>query len=117
MSGSATRLLARGPLAECWNTFGDLGAAVRATRRKQFEAAAAWPEDRIATVWIVRATAANRAIVARYPAVIDAALPGSSRGWVKALTDGSPPPREAGFVWYDASRGRLSERRRANIAP
>jgi hypothetical protein len=104
-------------LAECWNTFGDLGAAVRATRRKQFEAAAAWPEDRIASVWIVRATAANRAMVARYPAIIDTAFPGSSRRWIRALTEGSPPPRDAGFVWYDPSTRRLTERRRATIAP
>ena len=104
-------------LAECWNTFGDLGAAVRATRRKHVEAAEAWPEDRIATVWVVRATAANRALVARYPAIIDAAFPGSSRRWVTALTAGGPPPRQPGFVWYDASTGRLMERRRATIGP
>ena len=103
-------------LAECWNTFGDLGAAVRATRRKEFEAAAAWPEDRIATVWIVRATAANRHLLARYPAIIDAAFPGSSRRWVRALTEGSPPPRQPGLVWYDPSTRRLTERRRATIA-
>lgn len=104
-------------LAECWNTFGDLGSAVRATRRKHFEAAAAWPDDRIATVWIVRATAANRALVARYPAIIDAAFPGSSRRWVQALTAGGRPPRQPSLVWYDASTGRLTERRRATIAP
>jgi hypothetical protein len=104
-------------LAECWNTFGDLGAAVRATRRKESEAAAAWPEDRIASVWIVRATAANRALVARYPAVIDAAFPGSSRHWVQALTAGQRPPRQPGVVWYDASTDRLMERRRATIGP
>jgi transcriptional regulator with XRE-family HTH domain len=103
-------------LAECWNTFGDLGAAVRATRRKQFEAAAAWPEDRIATVWIVRATAANRDLFARFPAIIDAAFPGSSRRWVRTLTAGGPPPRESGIVWYDPGTGRLTERRRATIA-
>ena len=104
-------------LAECWNTFGDLGAAVRATRRKQFEAAAAWPEDRIATVWIVRATAVNRDLLARYPSIIDAAFPGSSRRWVGALVEGSPPPREPGIVWYDPGTRRLMDRRRATIAP
>jgi len=103
-------------LAECWNNFGDLGAAIRATRRKQFEAAAAWPEDRIATVWIVRATAANRDLLDRYPAIIDAAFPGSSRRWVRALAEGSPPPREPGVVWYDPGTRRLIERRRATIA-
>ena len=100
---------------ECWNTFGDLGAAVRATTRKHAEAAATWPDDRIATLWVVRATAANRAILARFPHIIDAAFPGSSRAWIRALTQGTPPPPGQGLVWFDAPTGRLVERRRATI--
>lgn len=102
-------------LAECWNTFGDIGAAARATTRKAAEAAAAWPDDRIATVWVVRATAANRALLARYPSILDAAFPGSSRAWVAALTMGTTPPADPGFVWFDAATGRLTERRRSTI--
>ncbi len=103
-------------LAECWNTFGDLGAAVRATTRKATEAAATWPDDRIGTVWVVRATAANRATLARFPSIIDAAFPGSSRAWVAALTTGTkPPPEGPGLVWFDAATGRLMERRRATM--
>lgn len=102
---------------ECWNTFADLGAAVRATRRKEQEAAVTWPEDRIATVWVVRDNAANRALLARYPHIVDAAFPGSSRAWVRALTLGDPPPEAPGIVWYDASTSRLAERRRATIRP
>jgi transcriptional regulator with XRE-family HTH domain len=102
-------------LAECWNGFGDLGAASRATHRKAAEAAAAWPEDRMATVWIVRATAANRRLLARYPHIIDAAFPGSSRSWARALTDGTPPPHQPGLVWFDPSTGRLVERRRVTM--
>jgi hypothetical protein len=98
-------------LAECWNTFGDLGAAVRATRLKEHEAAATWPEDRIATVWVVRDSAPNRAVLARFPHIVDAAFPGSSRDWVKALTTGGPPPRESGIVWFDPATSRLMERR------
>jgi transcriptional regulator with XRE-family HTH domain len=104
-------------LVECWNTFGDLGAATRATNRKLHEAQSTWPEDRIATVWVVRATAANRAILARYPHILDAAFPGSSRRWVRALTRGGPPPTEPGLVWYDTAAARLTEWRRATIAP
>lgn len=100
---------------ECWNAFGDLGAAVRATTRKHAEAAATWPDDRIATVWVVRASAANRAIVARFPHIVDAVFPGSSRGWVGALTQGTQPPSRQGLVWYDPGTGRLMERRRATI--
>lgn len=104
-------------LAECWNTFGDLGAAVRATHRKAAEAAATWPDDRIATVWVVRATAANRAALARYPHILAAAFPGSSRRWVQALMNGEiQPPAEPGIVWFDPATGRLTEHRRATIA-
>lgn len=107
----ATRIL-----VECWNTIGDLGAAVRATHRKLAQAAATWPADRITGVWVVAATAANRAILARYPHVIAAAFPGSSRAWVRALEEGTVPPDTPGFVWFDPARGRLTEHRRATIA-
>jgi hypothetical protein len=100
-------------LVECWNTFGDLGSAVRATRRKEQEAAATWPEDRVATVWVVRATSANRALFERYPHVTDSAFPGSSRAWVRAFVDGGPPPTQPGIVWFDAGKERLVERRAA----
>lgn len=103
-------------LAECWNTFGDLGAASRATHRKAAEAHATWPDDRVATVWVVRATAANRALLARYPHILDASFPGSSRRWVRALTDGDiAPPSEPGLVWFDPATGRLTEHRRATM--
>lgn len=100
-------------LAECWNTFGDLGAAVRATNRKTAEAAATWPADRIASVWVVRASAANRRLLARYPHIIEAAFPGPSRAWLRALRDGTSPPSTTGLVWYDPATDRLLEHRRA----
>jgi transcriptional regulator with XRE-family HTH domain len=108
---------------ECWNTFGDFGAAVRATNRKTVEAqayaiataAGAAEPYRVATVWIVKATAANRALMARYPHIIDAAFPGSSRRWVKALTQGIDPPMDPGLVWYDPGTRRLTEHRRATM--
>lgn len=106
---------------ECWNTFGDLGAAVRATNRKAAEAEShaiatavgdAQPY-RVATVWVVRATVANRALLARFPNVFDAAFPGSSRRWCRALVDCTEPPDEPGIVWFDPATSRLSEHRRA----
>jgi transcriptional regulator with XRE-family HTH domain len=107
---------------ECWNAFGDLGAAIRATNRKTAEAAAhaiatvhgAAPYG-VATVWVVRASAANRAVIARYPHIIDAAFPGSSRRWVAALTDGAEPPMDPGLVWFDPGTRRLTEHRRATM--
>ena len=109
----ATRIL-----VECWNTIGDLGAATRATHRKVAEAAATWPDDRVATVWVVRDTAANRRLLARYPAIIDATFPGSSRRWVRALTIGHhPPPTMPGLVWFDAATATIREHRRARMQP
>lgn len=110
---------------ECWNTFGDLGAAIRATNRKSAEAAAhaiattvgnAEPY-RVATVWVVRASAGNRALLARYPHILDAAFPGSSRGWSRTLTDGAEPPTDSGFVWFDPATKRLTEHRHVTMQP
>jgi transcriptional regulator with XRE-family HTH domain len=104
-------------LVECWNTFGDIGAAARSTMRKAAEleaiAAGRWgPNVRVAVVWLVRGTARNRALIARYPEIFGARFPGSSRGWVTALTDGEPPPAEPGLVWCDVAATRLVEWRR-----
>jgi hypothetical protein len=98
---------------ECWNTFGNVGAAVRVSRRKLADAeqlaAARWGErsHEVGLVWIVKATAANRALVARYPHVFAAFLSGSSAAWVGALTEGGPMPKEPGLVWCDVACTRL----------
>ena len=107
-------------LNECWNTFGNINASVRATRRKIAEAealAVAIGGDvgayRVAACWIVRDTRRNRELIARYPEVFASAFPGSSRGWVKALTHaGHEPPDEPGLVWCDLSATRLFAWRR-----
>jgi hypothetical protein len=104
-------------LDECWNTFGDIGAAARATVRKTAElealATGRWgPDARVRVVWIVRATARNRALLARYPEIFASRFPGSSRAWVRALTEGSEPPTEPGLVWCDVAATRLLEWRR-----
>jgi transcriptional regulator with XRE-family HTH domain len=106
-------------IEEAWNTFGDIGAAIRATHHKEAEAAelAATVDDgpafRVAVVWVVRASAANRALFARYPEIIRSAFPGSSRAWVRALTAGGPAPQASGFVWYDSAISRIHEWRTA----
>jgi len=104
-------------LNECWNAFGDIGAAARATMRKTAElealAAGRWGEDaQVRVVWIVRATARNRALLARYPEIFASRFPGSSRAWVRALTQGSEPPTEPGLVWCNVAATRLLEWRR-----
>lgn len=108
-------------LNECWNTFGNVNAGVRSTRRKVAEAealAVAIGGDRgpyrVAACWIARDTRRNRALIARYPEVFAAAFPGSSAGWVQALTvAGAPVPEAPGLVWSDVAATRLFAWRKA----
>lgn len=105
-------------IVECWNTIGDVGAAYRGTSRKIADgeeyAAGRWGDDPhlVSACWVVRATARNRALVARYPALFAAKFPASSRAWVRALTEGTEPPRETGLVWCDVAATRLHAWRR-----
>jgi transcriptional regulator with XRE-family HTH domain len=119
LSSATTRRLIH---VECWNTFGDLGAATRSSARKAAELAdltvARWgPSGRSSLVWVVRATARNRAIVARYPEIFAARFPGSSRAWAMALTGGALPPAEPGLVWADVAARRIFAWRRASGSP
>jgi transcriptional regulator with XRE-family HTH domain len=107
-------------LVEAWNTFGDVGAGVRSTNRKLAEAqrlaAAIWGEERheVAACWVIRGTRANRDLVARYPELFASRFPGSSAGWVRALTTGGLAPAEPGLIWCDVAATRLfAWRRRA----
>lgn len=109
--GLASDVRRRLILSECWNTIGDVGAAARSSARKLLDmdaiATARWGEGaEVGLVWVVRATSRNRALVARYPEVFASRFPGSSRGWVEALTTGSRPPSEPGLVWCDVGATR-----------
>lgn len=90
---------------ECVNTFGDIGAAIRSSDRKRAEAdavAIARSEGQSYAVhqcWVVRATRRNRELLATYPELFGARFPGSSGGWVRALTRGGAPPDKLGLVW------------------
>ena len=105
-------------LVECWNTIGDVGAAARASERKRADAealaAGRWGEEpaTVGVVWVVRATARNRALVARYPEAFAARFPGSSHGWVRALVQGTAPPDQPGLCWCDVGATRLLAWRR-----
>jgi len=99
-------------IVECWNTIGDVGTAARSTTRKvaDLEAAASGrdgPTAMVGVVWVVRATARNRALLQRYPEVFAAAFPGSSRGWVEALLTGCAPPAGRGLIWSDVGATRI----------
>ena len=115
-------------LVECWNTFGDVGAAVRSTNRKLAEAAAmaiavgGERPHRVAGCWVVRDVERNRRLIARYPELFGTRFPGSSASWVQALggatgdsaTPRSAPPEELGLVWCDARATRVFAWRRSH---
>jgi hypothetical protein len=100
-------------LVECWNTIGDIGAAARSTTRKMAEAEqlatviGGEKPYRVASCWVVRASARNRELLARYPEVFAAKFRGSSFAWVKALDSAEAPPREIGLVWSDPMATRV----------
>lgn len=106
-------------LNEIWNRFDDLGRATRSTDRKVAEAdalAALIGCDRpyrVALCWMLVDNAGNQAMVRRYPEIFAVRFPGSSLGWVRALTEGGPVPREPAIVWLDLRTGRLRPLRRA----
>ena len=82
-------------LVECWNTFGDLGAAVRSTSRKRAEAAelaiavGGDRPHRVFSCWVVRDVERNRQLVARYPELFASTFP----GLVRPVGQGSRPSR------------------------
>lgn len=106
-------------LCECWNSFGDVGAAARSASRKLAEAeafaTAIWGDAMhlVTSCWVVRDTRRNRELVRRYPEVFRSMCPGSSAAWVRALTwarsaDGvNIPPAEPGLIWSDVGATRV----------
>lgn len=100
---------------ECVNTFGDIGAAVRSSDRKGADcqglaiAIGHGQPYAVHSCWVVRATRRNRSILARYPELFASRFPGSSNGWVRALTTASQPPAAQGLVWCDVAATRVFE--------
>ncbi|MBA2569997.1 MAG: hypothetical protein H0V04_02320, partial [Chloroflexi bacterium] len=106
-------------LVECWNTFGDIGAAVRSADRKRAEVealAVALGGDEgpnaVGACWVVRATRRNRELLVRYPHIFESRFPGPGPAWVATLTSGGPTPHEPGLIWCDIEATRLFARRR-----
>jgi len=108
-------------VAECWNTFGDLGAATRSSNSKVRDAeeqAVAVAGDgqpfQVGLCWVVRDTKRNRELVARYEQIFTARFPGSSAAWVNALTNGGPMPHQPGLVWCEVRATGIFSHRRAS---
>jgi len=105
-------------LIEAWNTFGDLGASVRSFDRKLAEAedlaTAIWGErsHAVAGCWVVRATRANRTLIARYPELFATRFPASSLAWMATLATGQSLPSQPGLLWCDVRGTRLFALRR-----
>lgn len=105
-------------LIEAWNSFGDIGAGARSFDRKmaeaaQFAVAVGGSEPYVVFgCWVVRATARNRALLARYPEIFATRFRGSSAGWVSALTQATRPPADPGLVWSDVATTRIFAWRR-----
>jgi transcriptional regulator with XRE-family HTH domain len=103
---------------EAWNSFGDIGGAARSFDRKLAEtehlaiAIGHGEPYRVHGCWVVRATARNRALIARYPEVFASRFPGSSERWVRTLTQATEPPQQTGLVWCDVASTRLFAWRR-----
>jgi len=108
-------------LLEAWNTFGDVGAAIRATDRKRAEAealaVARWGQQpcRVAVGWIIRSTTRNRRLLARYPSLFAIRFSGSSAALVGAITTGAEPPPHPALAWCDAGITRLFAWRRTGV--
>ena len=104
---------------EAWNSIRDIGAGARSFQRKialaeDLGVAIGGESPYVARgVWVVRATRANRALVARYPESFGRLFPGSSSRWVAALTTGASPPLEQGLVWCDVNATRVYPWRRS----
>jgi transcriptional regulator with XRE-family HTH domain len=72
------------------------------------------PGDRVFGLLAVRATRRNRQLVAEHAPLVDARFPGSSAGWLAALTTvDAPMPSEDGLVWARVDGSGLFARRRA----
>jgi hypothetical protein len=101
-------------VVEIWNRLDDLGAAVRATARKVAEAEAIavlaagdGSGFRVASGWFLVDNAANRRLVARYPAILRTRFPGSGVQWVRSIVAGSDPPARPAIAWVDLRAARL----------
>ena len=110
-------------LNECWNTFGNINAAVRQhppqNRRGEPACGHAWWRRRgICRCGVLdRSRHATKSRTDRsLPEVFATAFPASSSAWVRALTTpAAPVPTETGLVWSDVQANRLFPWRQSRL--
>jgi len=99
-------------LVEIWNRLDDLGAALRSSDRKLTEAGG----TAVRCCWALVDTAAYRAIVRRYPAVLRSRFGGPSDAWIRAIRTGAVPPTRPGLLWVDPRSATIRARRLPHAA-
>ena len=103
---------------EILNRAGDLGASLRASDRKAAElgrravlAGGDGQAYRVAVGWLLVDSAANRALVRRFPELHRSRFPGSSARLAQCLTAGAAPDGNPAVAWVDPRRAKVSELR------
>jgi transcriptional regulator with XRE-family HTH domain len=94
-------------VAEIWNWFDDVGAALRgldgkvAALRDQLDPGVEWT---VRGLFIVRDTRRNRKLTTELASMFAARFTGSPTQWLRALTDpGQPLPQGDGLLWSDSA--------------
>ncbi len=96
-------------VAEVWDLLLDIGDAMRGLEAKVLATrerlGPGWRVEGLLVVW---GTRRNRGLVRELRALFAARYPGSSRGWLLALSEpGARMPDGAGFAWTSSEGGRL----------
>ena len=107
-------------VTEIWDYFDDVGSSIRsfedklAALRRHFDVGADLARAPVAVggLFVVRGTRRNRALVREFSSIFQARFPGSSVGWLAALTDPAAPiPNRPALIWTDVRGERLAAAR------
>jgi transcriptional regulator with XRE-family HTH domain len=102
-------------LAEVFDWLADLGGSLRDWQRRQDAleryAIARMRDDvlpRVSGVWLIRATARNRALAREHPLLLRSRFAGSGAAWLAALTrPDAPMPTAPALLWVSVDGARM----------